>query len=204
MKKINLFNADRELSTRVADYMSCYVNRVEIVATYGAKIAKLREDLKGVMNLEGSFYSTEELAEKVGKVEVKIQKLENEKVEALKKINTFTFTENDKIFKKSVIGADFNGLKKAIVEWCKNYNIDVTDTSLLKDILNSIGMRQDCKTLVTTDGNTNLKYSPQTALNNMYSTLYTAMISVGTIKAVQIPEILREKYAKKTVKKSTK
>ena len=123
MKKINLFNADRELSARVAEYMNCYVNRAEIVATYGAKIAQLRENLKGITNLEGSFYTTEELAEKVGKVDEKIQELENEKANALKEINTFTFTENDKIFKKSIMmGADFNGLKKAIVDFINYHN----------------------------------------------------------------------------------
>ena len=64
--------------------------------------------------------------------------------------------------------------------------------------------RQDVKTFVKSEGNTNLKYSPQTTLNNMYSVLYTAMINAGTIKTPQIPEILREKYAKKATKKTIK
>ena len=101
MKKINLFEAKRELSTRVTDYMDNYVNRAEISATYTAKINELRKDLKSVKNLEDSFYTHEELTEKIRKVEEKIEKMQEEKDNAIKSANTFTFTEGDKKLKKA-------------------------------------------------------------------------------------------------------
>lgn len=204
MKKINLFEAKKELSTRVTDYMDNYVNRAEISATYTAKMKELRNDLKSVKNLEGSFYTHEELTEKIRKVEEKIEKMQEEKDNAIKSANTFTFTEGDKKLKKAINGANYEEIKKAVIEWGKDYNLNLSDTYLLQDIMRAAVQRQDVKTFVKSEGNTNLKYSPQTTLNNMYSVLYTAMINAGTIKTPQIPEILREKYAKKATKKTTK
>lgn len=215
MKKADLFKAQKTMSTRVEEYVKCRVLRKAIMKTYEGQIKAYDALIASLENLSGSI-----LAEKSEERRVQYTAERQATVDArnkqLKDEATFELTDGDKKFKKSIKGLamDDTGIKSAVIAWFKNYNLDVDDTYLLKDVLDAIGGKESIDKLVDTNGLDGVVVDETRALNMLYWVAFRHMATVGTIKAAQIPDIVKDNFgtaarkakaeAKKAAKKTEK
>ena len=208
MKKVNYFDADRTMSLRVAEFMRCHVWKTEIRLRYAESIKKAEEALELIDNLKGSIHEsqigqmkTEQLA--------KIASLTKERDALIAEEATFELSFNDKQFKKAV-KADSTFAENAIINWFKAYHLDVSDTALVDEILSATGEKISNRTLVNSRGKVATAFNDGNCLKMLYAKAYEHMVNAGTIKPVQIPSLMMDKYdnarrqARKASKKSSK
>lgn len=205
LKRVDFFKANRNLSERVVEFMRCRVWKKAIQLEFDSKIQAAKATIENYAKLEGSIMK--EHAEEVriaGLAQIaEFEKQRDEQIEAEAK---FEFTEADKTFKKSLKSADGAAdlIADAVCEWFENYGLDISDTYFLDEILNQFGSKFDFRKFVATNAQDARALDVTRALEMMYCTAYTHMISAGTIKAAQIPQIVQDKYAPKKKKSSKK
>ena len=204
---VDFFCADRTMSTDVSTFMFCVVRRKEVEETYKKKIEEYKTSISNYDNLVGSVFEKDIPALK-DTAYAEIAKLEAERDKILDEEATFkaTNSDKDKAFKKALNkGLATDELAEEVAKWFDNYGIDVRNTYFLDEVLETFGSKVSIQTLVRTDGKKAMKLDSANALKNMYGVAYEHMVSVGTIKATAIPELLRDKYApKKSGKKEKK
>ena len=206
MRKTDWFVARRELSERVVEFMRCKVWKKKIQLEYTEKIDGLKKTIEQLEKLEGSI-----MAEKIPEMRTlylaQIAQFESERDAQIEAEAKFDFTDADKTFKKNLkkAGSASDLQAECVVEWFNNYGLDVSDSYFLDEVLAFFGGKFDFRKFVETDAQDARVFDPSRALEMVYCSAYTHMLRVGTIKATQIPEIVREKYApkqKKTKKES--
>lgn len=205
MNKFDWFKADRVLSERVVEYMRCKVWKKAIQLEYDKKIGDLQDSIEKLNNLEGSVFA-DKLPEMRNLYLAQIADYEQKRDEQIKAEAKFDLSDNDKTFKKALAkaGTAADLQADAVIDWFNNYNLDISDSYFLEEVLAYFGGKFDFKQFVTTDAQDARKLDAARALEMVYCSAYTHMLRVGTIKATQIPEIVREKYAPKAKKKSKK
>lgn len=215
MRKIDLFKADRTMSGRVEEYVKCRVLRKAISKDYSDKIQSIDLSIKNLDNLRGSILESTIATQKEELMMARMT-LVAERAEQLKKEATFEFTKADKDFKKALKGVSMDSpvIAEQVVEWFKNYGLDVSDSELLADICQAIGGKEDFHKLVDADGMDGISVDNNRALSMLYWVAFRHMATVGTIKPAQIPAIIKDNFgtaaqdakkkAKKEAKKATK
>lgn len=205
MNKFDWFKADRVLSERVVEFMRCKVWKKAIQLEYDKKIGELKDSIEKLSHLEGSVFS-DKIPEMRNLYLAQIADFEQQREDQIALECKFDLSDFDKTFKKSLAkcGTATDLQAEAVVEWFKNYGLDVSESYFLEEILAFFGGKFDFKTFVATDAQDARKMDAGRALEMVYCSAYTHMLRVGTIKATQIPEIVREKYAPKKAKKAKK
>lgn len=185
-----------ELAKRIKEFMFDYVNKATINEEYRKKIAIVTEKIRKIEE------------EKDPKVEKKLQskllefyqekeKLQKEKAECIKRQQKFEKNDNDKQLIKAIKNEE--NLKKAINTFLLNYGIDTSGTTLINIIVKEIGKDMDIKTTVIKREKGEVRcYKPMYVLKNVYAIIYEIMLKQQVIKQVEIPQILIEKYEKKS------
>lgn len=211
MKKVDLFQADRTMSGRVEEYVKCRVLRKAIMKDFGDQIKAIDTSIANLEKLKGSILENtiEESRANflVARADLVAKRDKQIEAEAI-----FEFTKADKEFKKALKGLSMDSpvIAEQVVAWFKNYNLDVADSELLKDILEAIGGKEDFHKLVDSDGVDGITVDNNRALSMLYWTAFKHMATVGTIKPAQIPEIISNNFgekaraAKKAAKKAKK
>lgn len=211
MKNIDLFKADKTMSTRVEEYVKCRILRKAIMKEYNDKISAIDTSIENLAKLEGSI-----LANTIDTQKAQFMKAKEELIlkrdEQIKKEATFEYTQGDKDFKKALKGLSMDSpiVSEQVVAWFKNYNLDVADTNLLADILLAIGGKEDFHKLVDSNGIDAVAVDNNRALSMLYWVAFRHMATVGTIKPAQIPDIIKDNFgvkakeAKKAAKKAQK
>lgn len=211
LKNVDLFKADKTMSTRVEEYVKCRILRKAIMKQYGEQIKAIDASLENLKKLEGSILA-ENLPMKRSELLLAKEDIINKRNDQIAKEAVFTFTKADTTFKRTLKGLNLDSPKvaEAVVEWFKNYNLDVSDSVLLADILKAIGGKEDYDKLVDTDGLDGISVDNNKALSMLYWVAFKHMASVGTIKKAQIPDIIKDNFgtkareAKKLAKKNAK
>ena len=207
MKNVDLFKADKKMSARVEEYVKCRVLRKAIMKDYGDKIKAVDANLENQEKLRGSIHEDTIEAQKAQLLLAREELIE-ERNKQIAAEATFEFTDGDKKFKKTLKGVSMDDPKveSAVVEWFKNYDLDVADSTLLSDILTAIGGKEDFNKLVDSEGVDGVTVDNNRALSMLYWVLFRHMATVGTIKPTQIPEIIRNNFGKaaKAAKKAAK
>lgn len=204
-KRVDFYSATRQMSLDVAEYIRVVVAKKDINLTYANKCKELNETIERVENLSGSVFAgrVEEL--KANAYEA-LKKYEEERKQQLEEQATYVKSENDKRLEKvfkSKKGVTYESATEALIEWFMHYNLDITDTYLLEEIMDSFGSVQDIKTLVRSDSMKIMKVDYNKVLQKVYGICYEHMVG-ATIKPAQIPELVRDKYMPKKSKKSNK
>ena len=204
-KNVDFFKADRELSERVSEFVHCIIHKKAIQAEYDAEIKKYNKKFESYDNLAGS-YCEDEIPTLKQEALDKIQELKDEKQELLDKCKKFEYTDSDKEFRKSLRadGVSRKEIAANVCYWFDLYGLDISNTTFLFEIMDGIGKKTDMRTFVQSNGAKLLVVDANKALQCLYLTAYEYMIAAGTIKTADIPEVLREKYAKKPISKSAK
>lgn len=196
MKKIDFTKADRTMSTRVEEYVKVRILRKAIQKDYSDKIKAIDSSLENLEKLKGSLLEDSIPGQRALYVEQR-EALIKACDEQIAKECTFEYTENDKNFKKALKGVDCNNtdvVSAAVITWFKAYNLDVTDTYFLNDIISAIGGKEDYHKLVDTDGENGVSVDNNRALSTLYWVAFNAMVVAGTISKAQIPDIIKNNY----------
>lgn len=205
MNRVDFYSATKQLSLDVAEYIRVVVAKKDINLTYSNKVNELNETIERVENLSGSVFAgrVEEL--KANAYEA-LKKYEEERKRLIEEQATYTKSDNDKRLEKvfkSKKGVTYESATEALIEWFMHYNLDITDTYLLEEIMDSFGSVQDIKTLVRSDAMKIMKVDYNKVLQKVYGICYEHMAG-ATIKPAQIPELVRDKYMPRKSKKSNK
>lgn len=201
---VDFFQATRSLSDRVAEFFRCILEKKNINLEYDAKIKTLRESVENIENLAGSILADNMSVLKSATLE-QIDTLEKQRADLIAEQATFEYTDADKSFKKALSknpSADI--VAEEVCKWFDNYGLNIRGTLFLDEICGTFGDKIYMKEFVRTSGTNALKVDANNALKNLYAVSYQHMVRVGTIKPAQIPELVREKYAPKKSKKSSK
>lgn len=195
MKKINYFTVSRELSNMVSTYMFRFVWQNEVRATYAPKIAYYRLALDDknttVKGIDEKPLTKEQILSR-------IDDLENEMNDIL---SAKWLYENDKDvveLKNACRGAESADVKKALTTFLAHAGIDSENaTRIVKQAITDCGTSMNCRVLVQSEGTKVRKFNANKALSCTMAILFEEMVQAGTIKPVQIPSLLRDKYSKK-------
>ena len=204
MKRVNYFDASRELSLRVSEFMRCYVWKTEIKLRYQSQIEEAEKSLDLIDNLKGSIHESAIPAMKDAQI-LKISALKEERDKLIAEEATFTLTEADKEFKRRVRKNPVCA-ESAIIDWFAEYNLDVSDTALVDEILSATGEKLSNRQIVASRGKVVTAFNESNCLRMLYAKAYEHMVNAGTIKVTQIPSLMMDKYSpkKKASKKSAK
>ena len=204
MKRINYFDADRTMSIRVSEFMRCYVWKTEIKLRYQSQIEEAEKALELIDNLRGSIHESAVPAMKDAQI-LKISALKEERDKLIAEEATFALTEADKEFKRRIRKNPVCA-ESAIIDWFKEYNLDVEDTALVDEILSATGEKISNRQIVASRGKVATVFNETNCLKMLYAKAYEHMVNAGTIKPTQIPSLMMDKYSpkKKTSKKSAK
>lgn len=196
--KVDLFKADKAMSSRVEEYVKCRILRKAIMKQYEGQIKAIDESIANLDKLEGSILA-DDIPTKKAEYLVARNDIVAKRDEQIAKEATFEFTKADTSFKKTLKGLSMDDAKisEEVVAWFKNYNLDVTNSELLADIMKAIGGKEDFNKLVDSEGVEGVAVDNNRALSMLYWVLFKHMVTVGTIKSAQIPEIIRDNFGKK-------
>ena len=209
---VDLFRADKDTSTRVAEYVRCRIMKKSINKSYKDTIESLENEIANgeeslsriPQTLAGSI-DEDKIPSVLEAKKVEIDGYRKSLADTIKKRDeqiakeaTFAFTTADNAFKKALKGLELNDPKveEEVIKWFSNYGIDVSNSVLLFDILDAIGGKEDFNRLVDSEGLDGVSVDNSRALSMLYWIAFRHMATVGTIKSAQIPENIRENFGK--------
>lgn len=204
MKRLDWFVADKELSKEVAEFMRCYVWKVEINLKYKKLIDDAKADLAKTEDPD-RVWINEDLREAV-RVEslAKIALYEKQRDAEIAEQAKFELSENAKTLKRGLAKDSGATADVFIRNFFRKYHIEVEGTGLVDEILRAAGEKIDNKTLVATNGEVATAFNAGNCFKMVYAKAYEHMVYAGTIKAQQIPELMMEKYTKIIERKAAK
>lgn len=205
MKKTDLFKANREMSTRVAEFMRTKVWGITLKARCQKEVKEAQTSIEGLKKLNGSILA-EEGKKSILALEARITELNDALAKQLEEEAKFEYTQNDKDFYTAYKNAtDITGVAHAIIDWFKVYGLEVTgDNDIVISIMDAIsGKKKASAKVVINSGATKFVDEKRTkgdVLGLLYGTLAERMLEVGTLKPVEIQSDVREFYAPKQKK----
>lgn len=203
-RNVDFFCANRELSDRVSEFFRCVLRKKEINLEYSNKITELQNSIENLEKLAGSIMADQIPALKQAAYD-QLQTFESDRKKLIDEQATFEYTQADKDFKKAMSkNPAADEVMEEVGKWFDNYGLNVRDTFFMEEVCGTFGMKIDYKTIVNTDGKRTLKVDSNNVLKNLYACAYEHMVAVGTIKANQIPELVRKAYMPKKVNKKNK
>lgn len=211
MKKTDLFKADRQMSERVAEFMRTKVWGITLKARFKKEEETILASIEGLKKLEGSVLA-DKGADSISALNDKLDELADKLSKQLEEEAKFDFTDNDKNFYKGYKSATTEEeVINSIIGWFQVYNLEVSSEN---DIVISIndaisGKKRASASTIIRSGATKFvdnKRSKGDVIGLLYGTLAERMLEVGTLKATEIQEDVREFYApkKKESKKESK
>lgn len=203
--KVDFFQSARTLSTRTSEFFRCIIKKAELNTIYGSKIDANEKSIAAIDDMLEKGTNLDVTVEDLNRMRTNYVTInEGLKVEwdkLLKEQASFEYNEHDKKFRKAMKDATcLEDVKTAVENFYKAYKLDVTNTTFETAVLESIGKKIDAKTIVKSNGTKALKYDVTNALKNLYGVGFEWMIEAGTIKPVDIPSVLTDKYTKKSKK----
>lgn len=209
INRVDFFQASRDLSDRVSEFFRCVLHKKELNLIYNEKISSEEKSLENLLEIDEKGTTIPELQDPIAREKMatvkmaRIEELRRQKQEQIDKEATFTWTDSDKEFKKSIKNATCNDeIVKAVRKWFADYTLVIDGTDFERACIESVGKKIKDRKIIDSEGAECMAYDENNALKNMYGVSFEYMVQAGTIKSAQIPEVLREKYAKKGSKKN--
>lgn len=206
---VDFFQASKTLALRTSEFFRVVIKKAELNTVYSAKIAANNTSIAAIDDMLSNGSKLEVTPEELQKMRdnyVSINadlKAEWDKLVAEQA--SFEYSGTDKAFKKAMKSAtDTEGVKAAVRAFYKEYGLEVANTTFENAVIESIGKKVTVKTIVKSNGTKALSYDITNALKNLYGVAFEWMVQAGTIKAADIPSVLRDKYEKKNKKSAKK
>ena len=198
-----MYSLSKDFAERTNKYVELVILRDATIVSFNNLISSCKVALDNLDNLKGSTHE-DTIPEKRAQLLKDIENYKLAKAEKLQAIEKFELTESDKAFRKTVKSLsvhDKAGLKKALREFFKNYYIGddkINDTDFERYLLEAMGGRKSVANLV--------RHGELVTTTNYLDLLYSASfdycVANGTIKEVNIPDVLKNKYTKKSAKQA--
>ena len=209
MKKTDLFKADKVMAERVSEFMRTKVWGITLKARFKKEEEQTLASINGLKNLDGSVLA-DKGEESIKALEKHLEELAEKLSKQLEEEAKFDFTDNDKNFYKGYKSAQTEEeVINAIIGWFKVYNLEVSkDNDIVISINDAIsGSKRASASVIIRSGATKFtdaKRSKGDVIGLLYGTLAERMLEVGTLKATEIQEDVREFYAPKKKEKKSK
>lgn len=200
-KNVDLFQADRKMAERVADYMQKKVWGITLKVYLKKEVEKLENSIKGLENCRGSIVGTN-VDDAIGQLRNKIAEAQEKTAKQIKEEARFEWTDADNAFFKAYKSADTQAqIYTALEKWFATYHLEVANTKLEESIVDAIrGERNATSRTIIRSGAekfTEQKRTKNDVLKLLYGKLAERMLQAGTLKPASIPEEIREFYAPK-------
>lgn len=209
-KKVDLYQANKTMSVRVADYMNKKVWGIALKTRYRQTIDQLTQSIEAQEKLRGSIFG-DECDTLITTMTAQIEQTKKKLAEELEKDATFTWDDNDKKFYKAYEKATTQAqVYRAVQCWFEAYGLFTDDANFIHDLMATFAgsKKASNKTIIRSEATqfTEDKRSKGDVLALFYGRLAEIMLEKGTLKPAAIPEDIREFYApkKKASKKSNK
>lgn len=209
MKKTDLFKADKVMAERVSEFMRTKVWGITLKARFKKEEETILASIEGLKKLEGSVLA-DKGADSISALEEKLDELAEKLSKQLEEEAKFDFTDNDKNFYKGYKSAQTEEeVINAIIGWFKVYNLEVSKDSDVVVLINdaiSGHKKASASAIIRSNATkfTETKRSKGDVIGLLYGTLAERMLEVGTLKATEIQEDVREFYAPKKKEKKSK
>lgn len=199
-KKINMFEASKEMSARVAEFMKVRVYGATIQTRYKRDMGAIDEKIaKTPELLKGSIFE-EKTDEIIAELEAQRAEIADKYNELREKADKFVFTQADNDFYKEYKSGN---VVAGLIAWGKVYNLTIDGTDFMQTLCDAIsGVKNANAKTIITSGATKF-----TAIRNkgdilkvLYGTMAEKMLAVGTLKPEQLEDDVVEYYKKKTAK----
>ena len=199
-KKVNLFDASKEMSVRVGSFMRVNVWNITLKARLEKAMADAEVRLENVAALKGQTTKDPAMYDEVIEDIIAVRdKARKDYDTAVKEGEKFEYTKEDKqLYVDYCAGDAVNG----IIEWFKSYGLTVDeDTNIVKTIADAFGGSKALggRAIVRANAEKFTKdvRTKSDILKVFYGKLAEAMMEAGTLKPEAIPEDVREFYAPK-------
>ena len=200
VRRVDVFGMSAEMRERVARFMTCKVNGVELKNKYDALIRTYETVLKDKSNPDRVWINEDAKAIAVAAA----QKDLDDTVSLYKKLKdtmaTFDYSDFDKTFKKSwknaVTGSD---RREAVRTWAKALNLDIAASDLENRIMGALAGKDvnNTKNFVNSGNNNTDARKEGVALKLMYGEVADYMVEKGLSLPIEFSEELKKKYAPK-------
>lgn len=202
-KKVNMFNASKEMSERVAQYMRVKVYGAILTTRYKKEVGEWDEKIeKAPKLLEGSIFA-KNLPEILEEYKAKRQEIVDKYEVLREEAEKFTLCKADGDFYKLYREGKH---EEALIAWGKAWGLELEGTDFLGVLKYGIaGVKQGSARTIVTSGATEFTSlrNKGDVLKTMYALIAEKMLAVGTLKPEQLPEDVVAYYEKKA-KKSAK
>ena len=198
-KRVDLFQADRLMGTRVTQYMDAFLWKEGVKVVYRDKIKECEKKIRTLDMIEGSILKDKEGPRET--YEAEIASLKKKLADTLKNDENkveFSFDDNDKKLYKAIEKAETRAQKyRAFQAWFERYALFTDDYDFISEFVgDTSGKRLGTTRKVVESNATEWLSDPKMKefLNIFYRSLGMKLISVGVIKPSVIPEELRQSY----------
>ncbi len=199
-KQVNMFEASKALSERVAFFMKARVNGAILKARYDDARKKYQSAVEALENVKGTMIE-EHYLESLKALEDDIAAKKAEYEKNIEETATFEYSEADKALYKSY--KDGESVSDALCKWARAYDLEIAGTDFLKQLLTGIaGLKpENGRGIIKSKGTSFVKLrSKDDILKTMYGMYTEKMLDVGTLKVKQIPADVYAMYAPKAKK----
>ena len=205
-KKVNMFQADKEFSARVNEFMRCKVWNITLKTRMRKEVEGLEVKIQNVESLRGSIIDDgDKIDQMKAAYREEIAATEKKYQEQLEQEAKFDYTDADRLFYKAYSAAkDTADVLKALQEFCGTYGLTITDTNFEQELLDIIGggARLGASAIIRSKATkfTKDKRSKVDVLTLLYGRIAEKMLEAGTLKPQDIPADIAKAYAKKSSK----
>ena len=205
-KKVDFFAASKDFSARVNEYMTATVWSVIINKRYQLAVEKVNTQIANVQEVidkpnTSKIISKDQAQELLVAFQNELATLEKKHNDDMEAQGKFTLNDLEKDFYVEYKNAGtVEQVATAIVNFCKNYKLDLSGTDLLNELSLAItGRKPASARQIVTSGATKFTgtRSRKDVLSTFYGVLTEKMIAAGTLKVMAIPEDVRAAYDKK-------
>lgn len=204
---VNLFNADKAMADRVADFMNKKVWGITLSYTYKKEIESHKAAIVGLEKCKGSILGDSAEAD-IAILTAEIERLSTELRKKKEEEATFSFTDADKELYRSYKNATTEAMiYTAMEKWFSKYYLEVAGTLFIHDMMTAVsGVVANTTRGIINSGATvfTKKRSQADFMKAFYGRLSEKMLEAGTLKPTAIPEDVREFYAPKKKDKKEK
>lgn len=204
-KKINMATADRALAVRVSDFATFYMSKIADAKRHSMAVKGIEDTIKGLNNALGSALDKDTTLAAIN-AQMTLLEQENQRYAALieKKAKWVWYEEDLDLYEAIKKG---EGVRDAVIAWLQAWGLEDVDrhTNLVRDMVDAVGGKRfgSAPTIVNSGATTwTASRTKADVLKVAYAVVIEYMVAARTIKAVDIPEDIREAFAPK--KKSAK
>lgn len=202
-KKVNMATADRQLATRVSDFMTFHMSAITDRKRHFQAIEALNAKMQSHKNLEGSAIITKDQVEALLAEDEKAINDENARYTkaCADKEKWVWYAEDIALYKAISTGEGVDGATKL---WLAQWGlITESTTNIVKDIVDGTkGVKMaSARTIVNSGAETWTKARTKAdILKTVYAIVAEYMVKARTLQPVQIPEDIRAAFAPKAKK----